>query len=242
VASDDDQAPPGGPRALGGGGAQSEDLRLNTLHRFSKHSERLLLQEYSHCEVPAGCGGVVLRWIEREHGLPVILRMAALGPIRCWLDERELVSSTATLQAGEHVLALEVTELPRANTPIAVRLDVNLPNDSATLLRSAADSRWWVALAEPLEDWRRLGHDPAAREGWSRALAHPDHESELPQDQRWRWSSLTREPHADRPELPAAAVPLALPSTRAWLRCVFTLDATTVARHLADAEARARGD
>ena len=36
----------------------SEALRLNTLNRFRKHSPRLLLEEYSHCEVPAGCGGV----------------------------------------------------------------------------------------------------------------------------------------------------------------------------------------
>jgi hypothetical protein len=218
-----------------------EALRLNTLHRFSKHSPRLLLQEYSHCEVPAGCGGVVLRWIEREGGLPAILRMAALGSIRGWLDERELISSTMSLRAGEHVLALEVTELPRANTPLVVRLDVNLPNDGTTLLRSAADSRWWLTLAEPSEDWRARGYDASAH-GWSRVLAHPDHESELPQDQRWRWSSLTREPYSDRPGIPAAAQALALPSPHVWLRCVFTLDAATLERHLVGAEARTRGD
>lgn len=218
-----------------------EALRLNTLHRFSKHSQRLLLQEYSHCEVPAGCGGVVLRWIERDGGLPAIVRMAALGPTRCWLDGRELISSTVELHAGQHVLALEVTELPRTNTPLAVRLDVNLPSNSATLLRSAADGRWWVTLAEPSSDWLRLGYD-VAQLGWSRAGEHPDHEAEVPQDQRWRWSSLTREPYADRPQLPAAARPLALPGSQAWLRCEFTLDASTIDRHLADAEARTRGD
>lgn len=218
-----------------------EALRLNTLHRFSKHSSRLLLQEYSHCEVPAGCGGVVLRWIERDGGLPAILRMAALGPTRCWLDERERISSTVELHAGEHVLALAVSELPRVNTPLAMRLDVNLPSNSATLLRSAADARWWVTIAEPSGDWLRLGYD-AAQHGWSRASEHPAHEAEVPQEQRWRWSALTREPYADRPQLPAAARPLALPGTQAWLRCEFTLDAAAIARHLADSEARARGD
>jgi hypothetical protein len=212
-----------------------EALRLNTLHRFSKHSPRLLLQEYSHCEVPAGCGGVVLRWIEREGGLPAILRMAALGPIRCWLDERELISSTVELHAGKHVLALEVTELPRANTPIAVRLDVNLPNNSTTLLRSAADSRWWLTLATPSGDWSRLGYDASAH-GWVRTREHPNYEAEVPQDQRWRWSSLTREPYANRPQIPAAARPLMLPSTQVWLRCEFTLDAVTITRHLAPAD------
>lgn len=216
-------------------------LRLNTLHRFRKHSPRLLLQEYSHCEVPAGCGGVVLRWIERDRGLPVILRMAALGSIRCWIDERELISSTLELQVGMHVLALELAELPRANTPIAVRLDVNLPDDSTTLLRSASDSRWFHASTPPSGEWRGLGYDALAH-GWSQALIHSNHEPEVPKDQQWRWSSLTREPYADRPGIPQAARPLALPGTQAWLRCEFSLDAATVTRHLADSEARARGE
>jgi hypothetical protein len=222
-----------------------EALRLNTLHRFSKHSQRLLLQEYSSCEVPAGCGGVVLRWIEREGGLPVILRMAALGPIRCWLDEVELNSSTTTLHPGEHVLALEVSELTRANTPLAVRLDVNLPNDSTTLLRSTLDAGWWCTYASPSGDWRALAYnptDPQRGQDWSRVRAHLDHESYLPQDQRWRWSSLTRESQSDRPGTPGAGLPLALAGTHAWLRCVFAVDAARVAGHLAEAEARARGE
>ncbi len=217
-----------------------DDLRLNTLHRFSKFSDRLLLQEYSHCEVPAGCGGVVLRWIERERGLPAILRTAALGPIRCWLDDVELINSTVDLLPGTHVLALELAELSRANTPIAVRLDVNLPGNSTTLLRSQTGSQWFHASSEPTGAWREPGYDPRAH-AWSPAVAHPDHEAELPQDQRWLWSALTREPYADRPEIPLAARPLALPGTQAWLRCEFTIEPATVARHLADAEGRGRG-
>src|SRR5574339_211352 len=80
-----DSEPPGAQVTT----SDDEALRLNTLHRFRKHSPRLLLQEYSHCEVPAGCGGVVLRWIDREGGLPVVVRVAALGPVRAWLDGTE---------------------------------------------------------------------------------------------------------------------------------------------------------
>jgi hypothetical protein len=39
-----------------------KDLKLNSLSRFSKQSSRFILEIYSGCEVPAGCGGVVLRW------------------------------------------------------------------------------------------------------------------------------------------------------------------------------------
>jgi hypothetical protein len=34
------------------------ELKLNDLDRYHKRSASLILQEYSHCEVPAGCGGV----------------------------------------------------------------------------------------------------------------------------------------------------------------------------------------
>jgi hypothetical protein len=38
-----------------------KDLRLNSLSRYTKRSPEYVLEEHSHCEVPAGCGGVVLR-------------------------------------------------------------------------------------------------------------------------------------------------------------------------------------
>ena len=47
-----------------------DDLRVNTLHRFAKHSPTLILHEYSSCEVPAGCGGVVMRWIAPDQDAP----------------------------------------------------------------------------------------------------------------------------------------------------------------------------
>jgi hypothetical protein len=47
----------------------SDDLRLNELQRYRKTSGRLALKVHSHCEVPAGCGGVVLRW--RRPGAPI---------------------------------------------------------------------------------------------------------------------------------------------------------------------------
>ena len=37
-------------------------LRINTLSRYRGRPPRLVLEEHNHCEVPAGCGGVVLRW------------------------------------------------------------------------------------------------------------------------------------------------------------------------------------
>jgi hypothetical protein len=205
-----------------------EALRLNTLHRFRKHSPRLLLQEYSHCEVPAGCGGVVLRWIDRQGGLPAVVKIAALGTVQCWLDGAPIQSSRIELRAGPHALALEIIALPRANTPILALIDVNLPRDDETLVRSGADERWWTIDSPPSGAWTEPGYDPQ-RSGWSRALGHSNYEAELPENQRWRWSSLARNARA-----------LALPGTQAWLRCEFELSAEAIARRLAAAEERGR--
>jgi len=49
----------------------SDDLRLNSLDRFRKSKSGLTLEVYSSCEVPAGCGGAVLRW--RRPGAPIMV-------------------------------------------------------------------------------------------------------------------------------------------------------------------------
>lgn len=85
-----------------------DDLRLNTLNRFAKKSPRLHLEEYSHCEVPAGCGGVVLRWTDPSEAVAGIVLVAVAGRLRGHLDGKPLESGRALLGAGEHVLALAI--------------------------------------------------------------------------------------------------------------------------------------
>ncbi len=51
--------------------ADDKGLNLNNLDRYTKLSPRFVLEEYSHCEVPAGCGGIVLRWRNPEVGIPI---------------------------------------------------------------------------------------------------------------------------------------------------------------------------
>lgn len=91
------------------GASSDDDLRINTLHRFAKHSPRLTLQEYSHCEVPAGCGGVVLRWVDPRRGVPIRVRAIVLGETKTWLDGAPLPGGHTRIEAGTHVLAVHVT-------------------------------------------------------------------------------------------------------------------------------------
>ncbi|MBX3232066.1 MAG: hypothetical protein KIT84_19875 [Labilithrix sp.] len=93
--------------------SDESDLRINTLHRFEKHSPRLTLQEYSHCEVPAGCGGVVLRWIDPRLGPSARVRVVAIGAVDTWLDGVLLGGDRAPLGPGRHVVALRLRSLGR---------------------------------------------------------------------------------------------------------------------------------
>lgn len=139
--------------------AADDDLRINTLHRFAKHSPKLVLHEYSHCEVPAGCGGVVLRWIHPDQGTPATFRIShATG--RMWLDGSELTSSLALLTPGAHTLALHLerpAEDPRTFT-IGVTYDAA---PQIELIRGGAP-RWRCLATAPREGWTDPAFDDAA--------------------------------------------------------------------------------
>src|SRR5689334_12283743 len=85
------------------------DLKLNSLSRYAKQSPHLILEEYGHCEVPAGCGGVVLRWRNPDAGLPIPVRLYAAGECRAYLDGAPFTEGRPTLAFGEHLLALEIS-------------------------------------------------------------------------------------------------------------------------------------
>jgi len=61
----------------------AENQHLNSLGRFRKQPGRLVLEEHSHCEVPTGCGGVVLRWRNPHAVLPVTMHLYT--PVRATL-------------------------------------------------------------------------------------------------------------------------------------------------------------
>ncbi|MCG8419887.1 MAG: hypothetical protein MJE77_18290 [Proteobacteria bacterium] len=97
--------------------SEQDDLRLNTLHRFAKHSPRLVLEEYSHCEVPAGCGGVVIRWADAAAGTAAIIHVACMGRVQAYLDGRAVDSGRVHVAPGDHLLALHITDIEGLERP-----------------------------------------------------------------------------------------------------------------------------
>lgn len=202
---------------------EDEALRLNTLHRFRKHSPRLLLEEYSHCEVPAGCGGVVLRWVDPGAGTPAIVRSFVQGRIALWIDGAPLDSGRVDLRAGAHTLAIEITEIVaptqsrvesilRRRRPAALVLSIAraLARDyeaepPVVLLTSQVGRAWRVTVEQPPEDWTSAEFDDSQ---WP--VAQPA-ELDPAQREMWRAEELRR----------YGAVPIALPADRAWIRVRF---------------------
>jgi len=189
-----------------------EDLRLNTLHRFAKHSPSLLLQEYSHCEVPAGCGGVVLRWLDPQGGVPVLVQVASLGQSETWLDGEQLSSSHVMLGMGRHVIAVHLSEVGtwrRDQPPIMMPAPFSVGVVSETmgvsrdLVRDATDVRWrwsprvpeslWTDMEFDDRRWLALGDGTAladavpeaARYGYDRALERDQAMFAIPQSEAW---------------------------------------------------------
>jgi hypothetical protein len=145
---------------------------LNSLERFRKRSERLVLEEHSHCEVPAGCGGVVLRWRTPE-ALGYRLNITVHSPFRvvCGIDGTERESSRTVLSRGRHVLTLSIEDANPASGLFLLAAVYgeyapypHLPPDlQAKVLRllSADDGTWKYALGEAPADWTAPTFDDA---------------------------------------------------------------------------------
>lgn len=86
-------------------------LKLNSLRVNANQLPDMIYQEYSHCEVPAGCGGVVIRWRARNAGLPAQLR-AEPGRNETFLDGKAIFQGFAfDITYGRHVLLIQLNEL-----------------------------------------------------------------------------------------------------------------------------------
>ena len=188
-----------------------DDLRLNTLHRFSKHSQKLVLEEHGHCEVPAGCGGVILTWRNPAVALPIVLYVASPGRCQVYVDGTLARSGRLELPFGPRVLMFhlaDMTEAPRMFAAVACidpgpgqAADQALP-DSQT----SGDGSWRVSTTAPAE---AAFTDPDFDDrGWH-ALQHVPMPDELPEGDQWAYDN-TSERGASTLQLPTA--------TESWVR------------------------
>jgi hypothetical protein len=199
------------------------DLKLNSLGRYGKSNSRLILEEHSHCEVPAGCGGVVLRWRNPNSGLLFLLHFFGTGKGTILLDGKALTSARPVISFGEHVLSIAVTDIVPGSTILGFagihdesQLSfprVSQPSGLKISILSAADGSWKYVTNEPADDtWRRSGFD----------------------DSHWRPTTACEPPPLDKHDMQkyrletilkfgAACLGIEGQSSRAWVRKSFTI-------------------
>jgi hypothetical protein len=148
--------------------------KLNGPDRYRKRSPRLVLEEHSHCEVPAGCGGVVLRWIHADREVTVRVRLYSyLAGATLTIDGATPASSRPLLARGDHVLAIHARAARGVGAILAsVRFNeksydrsVSRATGLAFACDSTADGTWRATTTPPADArWRS---DPFDDRAWT---------------------------------------------------------------------------
>lgn len=144
-----------------------DDLKLN---RLRKQNHGLILEEHSHCEVPAGCGGVVLRWVRPDSSCQVDVRHFAPAEAKLWIDGVEPERARVILAPGAHAICFEFLA-PKGSVLLAT-LKIQQREVPRMQMHSAADGLWRSSWSEVAEDWKEPSFDDS---GWE-----PMVEAELP--------------------------------------------------------------
>lgn len=168
-----------------------DELRLNTVERFSKHSTRLVLEEHGHCEVPAGCGGVVLQWRDPQVGLPVIVGLiGSVGRGEVFVDGEALRQQRVVLSYGSHMLAMRLDEVAAPHWFVLRVEQDSSPRGVVVELSSSADGTWRGTTQDPGEAWQAVDFDDG---GWARLTAAPALSEEQLGKEVYHYRTATRQ-------------------------------------------------
>jgi hypothetical protein len=171
-----------------------DDLRLNSLARYSKQSSKYILESHSHCEVPAGCGGAVLRWRNPRRTIPLLIRMYWTGQMRMTLDceTHALTSARAGVSYGDHVFTWAISGIDPSTFIFAFsatydegnyQIKFTPPTGQSVDIHTAPDESWRYTLTEPAESWEQPDFDDSA---WPALHERAVSEEELNQNYRLR--------------------------------------------------------
>jgi hypothetical protein len=126
-------------------------LRLNELERFRKTSSRLALEAHGHCEVPAGCGGVVLRWTRPGAPFGVTFAKYFARPVEdLCLDGKPLTEQRAQVTPGTHVVSFTIDPPGEDGfVMMTLRLTPDILTARQKKTASRADGSWRATLDAP---------------------------------------------------------------------------------------------
>ena len=192
-------------------------MNLNSLKRFAKESDRLLLEQFDSCEVPAGCGGAIIRWRNPEDGQPLVFLAVLDAEISLTVDGRPLFGCQLTVPPGDHLLGGHFTKVEKATGPLLCcavdGVARHIVEKREYFLKSAADDTWLATTTEPDPlRWTLPDYDDSQ---WTPLAGIPDFDPESV-DEKWRWRYTGR--------LKDGILALEVPSApEFWLRKRFHL-------------------
>lgn len=204
----------------------NRNLRLNSISRYSKGSPRFVLEEHGHCEVPAGCGGVVLRWTNPFRAIPLEFWLHVNGEVRFALDGKSPSSGRPLVDHGEHVLSFCISGFDSkkgilmfaatSESEYVATKDASKRKKNPIPILSDPDGSWKYTLVEPSDDlWMEAGFDDT---GWRHLLLKPLPKPNKEATESYRYRKLV--------ELGAKGLGITskVPkSDRIWIRKVFRL-------------------
>src|SRR5438874_7695849 len=129
------------------------DLKLNSLGRYGKSNSRLILEAHSHCEVPAGCGGVVLRWRNPDALVPLTVYVYSPVPTTCFLDGEPLRAARFDITPGSHVVGFVLEDVVLADG-LLMFAGVNDPKGSRTRVPAEVSEPPLQVLTKPDGTWK----------------------------------------------------------------------------------------
>ena len=195
----------------------SDELELNSIERFSKKSKRLILEELSSCEVPAGCGGVVLRWFSPDQGLSVGVRIHHYGgEIAFYCNGDSMPKGCANIPFGPGLLAIQIGPRDHVFDWLCIASNHTSPsqrsgdNQNITELSGSLDGSWKFTTTDPGEGWMNNDFDDAT---WTSLKTSTIPIGTLPKEKQWRFKYLANGEYTI----------FALPQDGAWIRKRFDL-------------------
>jgi hypothetical protein len=199
------------------------DLKLNSLSRYSKTSPNFVLEEHAHCEVPAGCGGVVLRWTNPDRAVPVELWFFTTGHAKVYIDGAPPKSGRPMIKYGNHVIACDVSQFAAESALLIfagvydedknVLTKVTPKTGNKIYILSSDDGSWKYTTEKPRDDvWMRPGYDDS---DWLTMLSR-----ELPRVEK-DWRISYRVEKATR--FGAVALGISTSAAHVWIRKAFSL-------------------
>lgn len=145
----------------------TRNLRLNSIDRFLKSSPNIHLEEYGSCEVPSGCGGVVLRWINESSPVPIDFTMRLNGKAQMWVNGQPM-ENRLYISKGRSVLAIQI-DAPSSSAGLIQFAAKDRKGNLAFL--SGQDGSWKAVLSAPQgTNWQQGDFDDSS---WIELVAKP---------------------------------------------------------------------